>query len=90
MKLLVAIFVPTLNSEEPNKIDESLHVRNGGLEEGERIQYQQLFYFHYRDGAKMMTVGGLLHAENQSNEILKCNFENLSFICTGDEFYNIT
>ncbi|MBI1928741.1 hypothetical protein HYR99_31410 [Candidatus Poribacteria bacterium] len=72
-----------------NEIDATLKDRNGGLEAESKIQYRQLFNFHYQDGAKMLTVGGLLYEKRQSDIVYHCGFEELSFVRTGDDPYLI-
>jgi hypothetical protein len=72
-----------------NEILETLVERNGGLDRGSEICYAQLFNFNYADGAKMLTVGGLLYDEGQSPMFARCEFENLSFVRMADEPYLI-
>lgn len=72
-----------------NEIAQSLQTRNGGRIPGSKFQFKQLFNFHYRDGAKMLTVGGIIYDEGQENLLAKAAFENLSFVRTGDEAYTI-
>ncbi|CAM5533358.1 O-methyltransferase [Streptomyces viridochromogenes] len=64
--------------------------RNGVLSGDEVIQYRQLFNFRYRDGARMLTVGGLLHTVGASEKVERCDFEGLPFVCSGDETFEIT
>lgn len=72
-----------------NEINSTLRDRNGVLQSGSKIKYKQLFNFHYADGAKMLTVGGLLYDEGQSGKLASCEFENLDFVRTEDEAYKI-
>jgi hypothetical protein len=65
-----------------NEIRETLNSRNGALPLDNQILYKQLFYFRYADGAKMMTVGGLLYERGQSSSVAKCDFDSLPFIRT--------
>lgn len=65
-----------------NEISETLDQRNGMLEEHDQILYRQLFYFQYADGAKMLTVGGLLYERNQKPIVEGCGFESLPFVHT--------
>ena len=68
-----------------NEVEQALSDRNGVLDVGHRLTYTQLFNFHYEDGAKMLTVGGLLHAKRHEPSFTRCNFDALSFLRTGDE-----
>ena len=72
-----------------NEISETLQKRNATRDPGTKMLYKQLFYFHYADTAKMMTVGGLLYDEGDSNRVDYCSFEDLDFIRGGDDPYHI-
>lgn len=48
--------------------------------------YEQLFYFIYKDGAPMMTVGGIFYEENDLQEIKSCNFNKLFYIRPREVF----
>ena len=72
-----------------NEIDTTIKERNGGLERGSRFLYKQLFNFHYADGAKMLTLGGILYNEREAKLEAKCGFENFDFVKTGKEPYLI-
>jgi len=72
-----------------NEIASTINARNGGRQEGEKLSYKQLFNFHYADGRKMLTVGGLLHDESQSDLVAKCGFKDFDFIKDGEEAYEI-
>ncbi len=72
-----------------NKILETISRRNGGLRDGYKLLYNQLFNFHYADDAKMLTVGGLLVEEGQKHIVNSCAFESLPFVKKDDDFYRI-
>lgn len=71
-----------------NEILEVLNARNGALPTGSKLQYQQLFNFHYRDGARMLTIGGLLYDEGQESKVSGA-FDRLPFIRSDSESYLI-
>lgn len=71
-----------------NHISEILNIRNGVLQPNEKIKYTQLVNFHYADGAKMVTVGGVLHQEDPSH-IVNNVFGDLNFIRTDSQEYQI-
>jgi|KBSSwiStaDraftv2_1062776.scaffolds.fasta_scaffold01078_11 hypothetical protein len=50
-------------------IDSALVARNAATPPSERLRYQQLILFHYADGAKMLTTGGIFHLESQAHLI---------------------
>ena len=72
-----------------NEIDATINDRNGVEHRGTKFLYKQIFNFHYSDSAKMLTVGGILYDEGQSELVAKCGFDNLDFVKTGEEAYNI-
>jgi len=72
-----------------NEIRETLRARNGVLSADDSLQFKQLFNFHYQDGTKMLTVGGLLVAQNECDLVPKCSFEQLPFVRTVIEPYLI-
>ena len=70
-------------------IQEGLRIRNGVVDFEDELQYKQLFYFHYKDGARMATFGGLLHSQRQKAAVDVCGFDSLSFVRTGSTAYLI-
>jgi len=63
-----------------NQIGETLADRNGARQAGNKILYRQLFNFHYADGAKMLTVGGLLYDQGLAARVESCGFEHIDFV----------
>jgi hypothetical protein len=72
-----------------NEINDALNVRNGTRAPGSRFMYRQLVHFRYSDGAKMLTVGGLVFDEGQEHVVSACGFGRFSFVRTGEEPYEI-
>jgi hypothetical protein len=72
-----------------NRIDETLFNRNGAAAPANRLRYTQLFNFHYADGAKMLTVGGIFLNNRDEERAGSRHFKDLSFVRTGDEPYLI-
>ena len=72
-----------------NKIAESLASRNGPLPDAEKLMYRQIFNFHYRDGARMLTVGGIFFETDEESKFNACSFDELPFVCSGEEAYTI-
>jgi hypothetical protein len=72
-----------------NKISDVLNNRNGVKHPENEIFYNQLVNFHYRDGAKMLSIGGVLYERGQSNIVGMCDFGRLSFMRNGEEPYVI-
>ena len=63
-----------------NEILQTLSERNGGLDSGSKMKYKQLFNFHYADGSKMLTTGGLLYDEGHEDMVNGCGFDRLEFV----------
>ncbi len=73
-----------------NEIAETLNRRNKGiLEEELKVNYQQLFNFHYADGAEMLTVGGIFFEERDSGAVTKAAFNALEFYRPSADPYMI-
>jgi hypothetical protein len=72
-----------------NFIREQIALRNELSADTDRIQYKQLFNFHYSDTVKMVTVGGLLYRVSQNPLLQACRFAELPFIRSDDHFYRI-
>jgi len=70
-------------------IKKTLVARNGGSEVGSKMMYRQLYNFAYADGAKMLTVGGVLFDEGQEGHFNQCGFDALSFYMPDDDQYVI-
>lgn len=72
-----------------NQIEEALNHRNGILPSAAKLNYEQLFNFHYADGMKILTVGGVLFDEGQRSIFNHCNFHELDFYRKDEEPYEI-
>lgn len=53
------------------------------------LPFRQLFNFHYADDAKMLTWGGITTSASLDRTIDTCRFEDLPFIRTGDDAFEI-
>ncbi|ERI94639.1 hypothetical protein HMPREF1982_00776 [Clostridiales bacterium oral taxon 876 str. F0540] len=72
-----------------NNIDEALYEINSGRDDEGKLNYKQLFYFTYSDGAPMMTLGGILFEEADREKYDKCRFFEEFYICDGDTPFEI-
>ena len=72
-----------------NEIEETLSGRNGGLHDLQKLTYNQVFNFNYDDGAKMLTVGGVVFDDSQSAHFDQSGFKHIEFIKESDEPYKI-
>jgi len=82
---LAGVFREIIN----NLIEEQLSIRNVLQPAELKMLYRQLFNFRYKDGAQMLTVGGILHRASEEATFAACAFETLPFIKTGAEPCNI-
>ncbi|HKP36380.1 MAG TPA: O-methyltransferase [Pyrinomonadaceae bacterium] len=55
----------------------------------EQLVFRQLFNFRYKDTAQMLTVGGILYADSESDNFEACDFGSLNFVRTGSIPYTI-
>lgn len=72
-----------------NEIVEQLSIRNGMLPVEEKILYRQLFHFRYKDGAQMLTVGGILYRAAEEQTVATCDFDTLPFTRSGPDHCGI-
>ncbi|MFT3783689.1 MAG: hypothetical protein QM790_16880 [Nibricoccus sp.] len=72
-----------------NQISAQLVVRNAMLAPAEKLAFRQIFNFHYRDGALMLTVGGMIVRESDMPLFDACAFNKLPFTRTEEEPYEI-
>lgn len=72
-----------------NEIKDALASRNGVKDKDSRLTYRQLFNFEYADGAKMLTIGGILYEEGQKGHFDKCNFKRLAHTKMATKPYRI-
>jgi hypothetical protein len=72
-----------------NEIVKTLGIRNGSVDPQKKLVYKQLFNFHYRDGATMLTVGGILYPESEHEIFSKMSFDTLPYMRTGVDSFRI-
>ena len=71
-----------------NELEEIINFRLDSRTES--FNYRQLFNFIYEDGAKMLTVGGIVFKNDERSNYERCAFENDFYFCrTGEDAYNI-
>jgi len=68
-----------------NEIRSTLARRNGPEPPARRLEYHQLFYFNYADGARMLTVGGYFVNRRDLERVPPERFEDLEFVRDGAE-----
>ena len=71
------------------EIESTLSGRNGARSPNAHLRYKQLFNFNYRDGARMLTTGGLVYDVGQEHLVGYCGFEQLDFVRDGADAYEI-
>lgn len=72
-----------------NSITDALNDRNGALQPEHRFDYKQIYNFQYSDGARMLTVGGVLHDGGHAGKFAACDFDSLNFVSMNDEPFSI-
>lgn len=68
-------------------IDEQIQksIKNRADRESKSIHYQQLFNFHYSDGAKMLTIGGIIYDKVIAPNVVACSFTDLPFVKSDED-----
>lgn len=67
-------------------INKALGIRK--IEDDSELLYKQLFNFYYKDGAPMLTVGGIFYEEKQTDKVEEM-FRNLDYIRYGNDCFDI-
>jgi hypothetical protein len=70
-------------------IETTINDRNAALATSERVAYHQIFNFHYQDGRKMLTVGGIILNPDDAQRLGPDDFRDLRFVRTGEDEYAI-
>lgn len=60
-------------------VDDILYQRNAGRDEADVFESEELFRFHYEDGARMLTIGELFYRRSDSEAIAACSFKDFDF-----------
>ena len=71
------------------ELTDGLNDRNVGRPPGSRIAFEQIFFFEYRDGAPMLTIGWIVFEEGQRHAYQGCSFSTLPFVRQGSEPFKI-
>lgn len=71
------------------KIEEVITKRNLLKKHTDHFSFTQLINILYNDGAKMLTFGGILHSENQREQMDACAFDSLDFVRKDEKSYEI-
>jgi hypothetical protein len=72
-----------------NEVATELTTRNALAAPNDRMQFEQVLNFEYQDGARMLTVAGVLVNGSDSTKFDACAFDKLEFFRAGDEAYEI-
>lgn len=72
-----------------DEITQTLQNRNLLQNKGEKYIFQPLYYFGYKDGARMLTFGGIIYNENEEELFNNCNFTQLPYIKTDNKMFLI-
>jgi len=62
-----------------NQIQKTLSDRNAVLDSHRKLQFDQLFHFHYADGKPMMSMGGLIVNGSDRVKLAPKHFADLTF-----------
>lgn len=70
-------------------VQKTLGDRNAPVAAEEKLQFVQLFNFIYRDGTRMVTVGGVFLNKKESSALTIRHFHDLDFLRKGEEQFEI-
>jgi hypothetical protein len=79
----------TIHRMLTNKINEVLTQRNYLLSDEDKLVFRQLFFFTYKDGAPMISFGGLIDKVNSGFTLEKYNLQYFDFVMTSNDRYTI-
>jgi hypothetical protein len=71
------------------EIQGALADRNGVEDAANQVAWHQFVHFQYADGARMLTVGGLLHDAEDIKAVNLAGFDQLFFARTSEAAYRI-
>ena len=72
-----------------NTIDATLRDRNAALAPEDETHFRQIFNFHYKDGVRMLTIGGVFYRPDQLTILDKCAFGDFPYVTEDDAAYLI-
>jgi hypothetical protein len=72
-----------------DEIARILKQRNGPLPKDQHLIFHQTFNFRYRDGVRMMTIGGFFLNESDYKKLRPDYYKDLAFYKNGDDAYSI-
>jgi hypothetical protein len=70
-------------------VTDALNDRNAGRPPGQKYVAEQIFFFKYRDGAPMLTLGWVFFDEGQRGTFDNCAFSALTYTSADDNPFNI-
>lgn len=76
----------TLKNIYTQEIYKILNTRNGVLPEADKLNYRPIFNFLYQDGAKMMTIGGIIYNNSETQKYDSANFQDIDFVSETNFF----
>jgi hypothetical protein len=72
------------------ELRDGLNDRNAGRPAGQKFAFEQVFFFKYKDGAPMMTIGWIVFDEGQRALYEQCAFNGLPFVRREAEPFSIS
>jgi hypothetical protein len=72
-----------------DEIQRALHDRNAGSAAADALEFRQCFHFRYRDGQRMLTVGGVFVNSGDAKKLGADPFGGLESIRTGQDSFEI-
>ena len=70
-------------------IDKTIRNINNTKSDEDKLIYKQLYYFTYKDGASMMTLGGIIFKKSEEEYYNKAYFDKINYIRFDNNNYQI-
>ncbi len=72
-----------------DRIESNLSSRNAALSDEEKLEFHQLIFITYQDGAPMFTYGGYLLRKELARDFKKLQINKLPYVRSGEDFLNL-
>ncbi len=69
---------------------DGINDRNAGRPVGQKLCFEQVFFFRYEDGAPMLSLGWVIFDEGQRASYAQCSFHTLTFYKSGPDPFAIS
>ncbi|WP_420745295.1 O-methyltransferase [Photobacterium damselae] len=86
----VEVFSEIIRNIIVNKINNKINQINSAVDDEDKIIFNQIYNFFYKDGAEMSTWGWVFYKKSEQAKYDLCNFERLNYYSNNQEIYSIS